>query len=281
MEDTQTIEDSAAALEPENSEPMIRVRDLVVKYGDRTVLDGVSFDVMRGENFVILGGSGGGKSTLLRNLVGLMRPHSGAIEIKGEDFTSMNDDQRIEMRKKMGMCFQGSALFNSMTVGDNVALPLVEHTKLNRATIDIMVQIKLELVGLGGLESYMPSELSGGMKKRAGLARAMAMDPELIFYDEPSAGLDPIVAVGLDELIRKLQHTFNLTSVIVTHELPSVRLVADRVLMLKAGKIVALDTFEELEKSSHPYVRQFFERRPDKEGEGSGDYLRAITGGGD
>lgn len=255
------------------AEPMISVRDLVVRYGDREVLKGISFDVYRGENFVILGGSGGGKSTLLRNLVGLMRPHSGTILIDGKDFTAMDDEERISLRKTMGMCFQGSALFGSMSVAENVALPLLEHTKLNRSTIDIMVQIKLELVGLGGFGDYMPSELSGGMKKRAGLARAMAMDPKLIFYDEPSAGLDPIVAVGLDQLIRKLQHTFNLTSVIVTHELPSVRLVADRVLMLKAGEIVALGTLEELEDSDEPFVRQFFERRPDEERAGSGDYL--------
>ena len=273
MNVTEELQQGAAAGEPGSHEPIISVRDLVVKYGDREVLKGISFDVYRGENFVILGGSGGGKSTLLRNLVGLMRPSSGTIKIDGNDFTAMNDEERIELRKTMGMCFQGSALFGSMSVAENVALPLIEHTKLNASTIDIMVQIKLELVGLGGFGDYMPSELSGGMKKRAGLARAMAMDPKLIFYDEPSAGLDPIVAVGLDQLIRKLQHTFNLTSIIVTHELPSVRLVADRVLMLKAGEIVALGTLEELESSDEPFVRQFFERRADEERAGSGDYL--------
>jgi phospholipid/cholesterol/gamma-HCH transport system ATP-binding protein len=272
MTATDQLNNSASA-ETAPGQPIISVRDLVVRYGEREVLKGITFDVHPGENLVILGGSGGGKSTLLRNLVGLMRPHAGSILIDGHDFTAMTDDERISLRKKMGMCFQGSALFGSMSVAENVALPLIEHTELNRSTIDIMVQIKLELVGLGGFGDYMPSELSGGMKKRAGLARAMAMDPKLIFYDEPSAGLDPIVAVGLDHLIRRLQQTFNLTSIVVTHELPSVRLVADRVLMLKAGEIVALGTLEELEASDEPFVRQFFERRPDEERAGSGDYL--------
>ncbi|MCK5376109.1 MAG: ATP-binding cassette domain-containing protein, partial [Acidobacteria bacterium] len=152
-------------------EIIIEVEDLVVKYGERTVLDGVSFKVRRGEIFVILGGSGSGKTTLIRNLVGLMQPYSGRIQVKGEDFTAMSDDKQIELRKKIGMCFQGAALFNSMTVGDNVALPLREHTKLEEPTIEIMTKIKLELVGLSGFEDYLPSELSGGMKKRAGIAR--------------------------------------------------------------------------------------------------------------
>ena len=257
--------------------PIIEVKDLVVKYGTRTVLDGVNFCVHRGENFVILGGSGCGKSTLLRNLVGLMRPHSGQILIHGQDFTAMSDDARMAVRKTMGMCFQGSALFNSMSVGDNVALPLREHTKLEGSTIDIMTRIKLELVGLGGFSEYMPSELSGGMKKRAGLARAMAMDPEMIFYDEPSAGLDPIVAAGLDSLIRKLQNTFNLTSVIVTHEMSSVEIVADRVVMLDRGRVIALGSLDEVKQSPHAFARQFFERRPDDESGQSEDYIRAMT----
>jgi phospholipid/cholesterol/gamma-HCH transport system ATP-binding protein len=262
---------------------IIEVRDLVVKYGDRTVLDGINLSVRWGEVFVILGGSGCGKSTLLRNLVGLMRPHSGQILIDGQDFTAMSDEERVGVRKRMGMCFQGSALFGSMTVGENVALPLREHTKLEPSTIDIMTRIKLELVGLGGAEDRLPSELSGGMKKRAGLARAMAMDPEIIFYDEPSAGLDPIVAAGLDELIRKLQSTFNLTSVVVTHELPSVRRIADTVCMLKDGRVVEVGTLEQLERSTNEFVQQFFERRPDDHETGGGDeYVRRLTesGGG-
>lgn len=264
--------------DPKKDETIIQVRDLVVSYGDFKVLKGVSFDVKRGETFVILGGSGCGKSTLLRNLVGLMRPTSGKIIINGADFTAMGDEERVRVRQRMGMCFQGSALFGSMTVGDNVALPLREHTKLEESTIQIMTRIKLELVGLGGFEDFMPSELSGGMKKRAGLARAMAMDPEMIFYDEPSAGLDPIVAAGLDMLIRKMQSTFNLTSIVVTHEMASVDLIADRVCFLKNGEVVALGTKDEIEKSDHPFVRQFLARRPEEEGFDRDAYLRSLTG---
>ena len=259
-------------------EIIIEVEDLVVKYGERTVLDGVSFKVRRGEIFVILGGSGSGKTTLIRNLVGLMQPYSGRIQVKGEDFTAMSDDKQIELRKKIGMCFQGAALFNSMTVGDNVALPLREHTKLEEPTIEIMTKIKLELVGLSGFEDYLPSELSGGMKKRAGIARAMAMDPELIFYDEPSAGLDPIVAAGIDVLIREMQQTFDLTSVVVTHEMESVKLIADTVCVLEEGRVVGIGSLDDLERSEHPYIQQFFARRPDTEPSGDSAYARSLTG---
>jgi phospholipid/cholesterol/gamma-HCH transport system ATP-binding protein len=261
----------------ENLKPIIEVQNLVVSYGDRTVLDGISFKVWRGDIFVILGGSGSGKTTLLRTLVGLIRPDSGRILIKGEDFTAMSEEDRIDLRKKIGMCFQASALFNSMTLGDNVALPLREHTDLEESTIEIMTKIKLELVGLGGFEDYMPAELSGGMKKRAGIARAMAMDPEFIFYDEPSAGLDPIVAAGIDELIRKMQETFKLTSVVVTHEMESVKLIADSVCMLRGGRVAGVGTLDELERSDHPYVQQFFARRPDDESSDS-KYAKALTG---
>lgn len=260
------------------ADPIIVVEDLVVRYGERTVLDGISFEVRQGEVFVILGGSGSGKTTLLRNLVGLMRPAAGRILIKGEDFTAMSEDERIEQRKNIGMCFQGSALLQSISLADNVALPLREHTKLEESTIDIMTKIKLELVGLGGCEQFLPSELSGGMRKRAGIARAMAMDPEIIFYDEPSAGLDPIVAAGIDQLIRKMQETFKLTSVVVTHEMESVKLIADTVCMLKGGRVVGIGALEDLERSDHPYVRQFFARRPDDDEAGDSAYARALTG---
>lgn len=262
---------------PDNDN-IIEVRDLVVKYGDRTVLDGINLDIKRGEVFVILGGSGCGKSTLLRNLVGLMAPHSGAILFEGKDFTKLHGNDRTELRKKIGMCFQGSALFNSITVGENVAMPLREHTKLPASTIKIMTKIKLELVGLGGFEDFLPSELSGGMKKRAGVARAMAMDPRIIFYDEPSAGLDPIVAAGLDELIRKMQQTFNLTSVVVTHEMESVKLIADRVCMLDRGRVVGMGTLDELRRTDHPFVQQFFARKPNDEQTDAGKYVRSLTG---
>jgi phospholipid/cholesterol/gamma-HCH transport system ATP-binding protein len=259
-------------------EPIIVVEDLVVAYGDRVVLEGINFSVMPGEVFVILGGSGSGKTTLLRNLVGLMRPRSGRILIRGEDFTAMSSEERTDFRRKMGMCFQGSALLGSISVADNVALPLREHTKLEESTIDIMTRIKLELVGLSGFEDFLPSELSGGMKKRAGVARAMAMDPEIIFYDEPSAGLDPIVAAGLDMLIRTMQSTFNLTSVVVTHEMESVKIIADTVCVLHRGRVAGIGTLDELRASDHPYVQQFFARRADDLATIDTAYAESLTG---
>ncbi|MCK5862875.1 MAG: ABC transporter ATP-binding protein [Candidatus Hydrogenedentes bacterium] len=261
-----------------SADNIIEVRDLVVQYGDHTVINEISFNVRRGEIFVILGGSGCGKSTLLRNLVGLMKPSKGTIAINGEDFTAMKDSERSLVRKHMGMCFQGSALFNSMTVGDNVALPLREHTQLEESTIEIMTRIKLELVGLGEFADYLPSELSGGMKKRAGLARAMAMDPEIIFYDEPSAGLDPIVAAGLDELIRQMQNTFNVTSIVVTHELESVKMIADRVCMLEKGHIIGIGSLEEIRNIDHPYVKRFFARKSQPESASDNTYFQTMTG---
>ncbi len=255
---------------------VLHVKDLVVKYGDRTVLDTISFTVKRGEVFVILGGSGSGKSTLLRTLVGLMRPHAGQILLNGKDLTALNEEERIAARKRIGMCFQNSALFNSMTLADNVALPLREHTPQKESTIEIMTKMKLGLVGLSGYEDYMPGELSGGMRKRAGLARAMAMDPDIIFYDEPSAGLDPIMAAGLDELIRTMQSTFNLTSIVVTHEMASVDVIADTVCMLHRGRIVALGTPAAVKASQHPYVQQFFSRRPDRDEGDVSAYLSSL-----
>jgi phospholipid/cholesterol/gamma-HCH transport system ATP-binding protein len=259
------------------SQPTIVVEDLVVAYGDTVVLDGVSFAVADGEIFVILGGSGSGKTTLLRTLVGLKEPMSGRILIHGEDFTAMSADEREELRRSMGMCFQGAALLGSLNLADNVALPLRENTRLEESTIDIMTRIKLELVGLGGAEELMPSELSGGMRKRAGIARAMAMDPELLFYDEPSAGLDPIVAAGLDDLIRTMQSTFNLTSVVVTHEMESVRIIADTVCVLHKGRVAGIGTFDELEASKEPYIRRFFDRTPEAPETSDSAYARSLT----
>jgi len=259
-------------------DPVIVVEDLQVAYGDTVVLDQINFSVQPGEIFVILGGSGSGKTTLLRNLVGLMRPRSGRILINGKDFTAMSSDERMDIRRRMGMCFQGAALLGSLSVADNVALPLREHTKLEESTIDIMTRIKLELVGLSGVEDYLPSELSGGMRKRAGIARAMAMDPKIIFYDEPSAGLDPIVAAGLDELIRTMQSTFNLTSVVVTHEMESVKIIADTVCVLHKGRMAGVGTLAELEQSDHPYIQQFFARRPDDSDTADTAYARSLTG---
>jgi len=256
---------------------MISIRDLRVSYGQREILHGVSFDVLKGETMVILGGSGSGKSTLLRTLVGLETPTSGEIWIRGKNTATMTRDEREETRKKMGMSFQGGALFGSMTVGQNVALPLKEHTRLADSTVDIMLRLKLEQVGLAGYEDYMPSQLSGGMKKRAAVARALSMDPEILFFDEPSAGLDPIIAAGIDELILELKKAFHMTIIVVTHELASAFLIADRMVLIDKGHVVALGTMQEMQKSTHPRVRQFLDRVPEPEVEQELDYLQMLT----
>ncbi|MGA7855855.1 MAG: ABC transporter ATP-binding protein [Candidatus Acidiferrales bacterium] len=263
---------------PAASGAAISVRNLRVKYGEREILHGINFEVPSGETMVILGGSGSGKSTLLRTLVGLEIPSSGEIWIQGKDFASISEDERDELRKKMGMSFQGGALFGSMTVGENVALPLHEHTRLDDSTIEIMVRLKLDQVGLSGFENYMPAQLSGGMKKRAAIARALAMDPEVLFFDEPSAGLDPIIAAGIDELILKLKKAFRITIVVVTHELASAFLIADRMIVLDKGVIVANATTKELQASQQPRVRQFLDRVPEPELTGEIDYLQMLTG---
>lgn len=258
-------------------EAIIRVHDLRVNYGEREVLHGISFQVQRGETLVILGGSGSGKSTLLRSLVGLKRPSGGEILVKGKDLARAKPAEVEEIRKKIGMSFQGGALFGSMTVGENVALPLREHTELEDSTIQIMVRLKLELVGLAGFEHYAPSQLSGGMKKRAAVARAMAMDPEILFFDEPSAGLDPIIAAGIDNLILKLRKAFDISMVVVTHELASAFLIADRMVLIDKGHIVAIGTPAELRASEHPRVKQFLNRVAEPELEGELNYLRMLT----
>jgi len=246
-------------------EPAISIRNLYTYYGARPILKGINLDVQRGETMVILGRSGCGKSTLLRHIIGLQKPTQGEIWIKGQNITQRREDEMMQVLRKVGMLFQGAALFNSMTVGDNVALPLREHTRLEESTIKIMTRIKLDLVGLGGFEDFMPAQLSGGMKKRAGLARAIAMDPEILFCDEPSAGLDPVVAMGIDKLILKLQRAFKMSIVVVTHELASVFTIADRIAMLHEGKVIALGTPEELKASVDPIVQQFLQREADGE----------------
>lgn len=255
----------------------ISIRNLVTRFGDREILKGVSLDIRRGETFVILGGSGCGKSTLLRHIVGLEHPTGGAILIQGKDITRLPEAEFNELRKKIGMAFQNSALFNSMSVGENVALPLQEHTKLEDSTIQIMTRIKLEQVGLSGFESFMPSQLSGGMRKRAGIARALAMDPEILLFDEPSAGLDPIIAAGIDNLILKLKKAFRMTIVLVTHELASAFLLADRMAMLDKGKILFIGTPEEIRRCTMPRVRQFLDRQADEEAQDVEQYLKNLT----
>jgi phospholipid/cholesterol/gamma-HCH transport system ATP-binding protein len=256
---------------------MISLRDLRVSYGDREILHGVSFDVKRGETMVILGGSGSGKSTLLRTLVGLEKPTSGEVLIRGKNIATASVEDMDDIRKKLGMSFQGSALFGSMTVGENVALPLREHTKLEDSTIEIMLRLKLEQVGLAGFEDYKPSELSGGMKKRAAVARALAMDPEMLFFDEPSAGLDPIIAAGIDQLILELKRAFKMTIIVVTHELASAFLIADRMVLIDKGNVEAIGTVEEIRKSTQPRLRQFLDRVPEPEVAREMDYLQMLT----
>ena len=260
-----------------DSDVMISLRDVRVSYGDVEILHGISFDVKRGETMVILGGSGSGKSTLLRTLVGLEKPISGEIWIKGKNIAAISDAEMDDIRKKIGMSFQGGALFGSMTVGENVALPLREHTKLEESTIGIMLRLKLEQVGLEGFEYYMPAQLSGGMKKRAAVARALAMDPEILFFDEPSAGLDPIIAAGIDHLILELKQAFRMTIIVVTHELASAYLIADRMVMIDKGHLAAIGTTAEMRASTQPRLRQFLDRVPEPEVAREMDYLQMLT----
>ncbi len=246
-----------------SDDKVIEVVDLVTHYGDFKVLDGVSFSVKRGEIFMIIGGSGCGKSTLLKHMCGLLRPTSGKILFQGRDITTMDEDALGEMQHAIGIAFQSSGLFNSMTVGENVAMPMREFGGVDEGLVDSMVRFKLSLVGLAGAQHMLPGELSGGMRKRAGLARAIALDPELVYFDEPSAGLDPIMAAGLDEMVLKLKGLLKTTFVIVTHELDSIRKAADRILMLDRGRVVFCGNLEEAMASPIERLRQFFDRRPD------------------
>jgi len=258
---------------------LISVRNLHVRYAQREILHGINLEAHSGETVVILGGSGSGKSTLLRTMVGLEKPSGGEIWIAGKNLAVISAPDLKEIRKKMGMSFQGGALFGSMTVGENVALPLREHTKLEESTIEIMVRLKLEHVGLLGYESYMPSQLSGGMKKRAAVARALAMDPAILFFDEPSAGLDPIIAAGIDNLILQLKKAFHMTIIVVTHELASAFLIADRMILIDKGYVVAAGTPENMRDCTQPRVRQFLDRVAEPEVAGEMDYLQMLTEG--
>jgi phospholipid/cholesterol/gamma-HCH transport system ATP-binding protein len=264
------------------AQPVISVRDVVVSYGGRRVLNGINLDIARGETMVLLGGSGSGKSTLLRQIIGLEQPQAGRVLVNGIDLaTSVKKDLR-RIRRSIGVTFQNSALFNSMSVEDNVALPLREHTRLAESTIGLMTWMKLAVVGLAEFGSRSPQELSGGMKKRAAVARAMSLDPEILVFDEPSAGLDPIVAAELDELILGLKRAFSMTVLVVTHEMASAFRIADRMAMLYQGSLIAVGTKEELRSSHHPRIRQFFDRVPDDvvdPGVMDGFFERYLKGG--
>jgi len=247
-----------------NRQPIIQVRDLVARYGEQTILSEVTFDVYDGEIFVILGGSGCGKSTLLKHMVGLLRPYSGQVMIDGDDISRCDTATFHRVLRKIGILYQGGALFGSMTLAENIALPVEEYTDLSPEAVCALVQMKLSLVHLDGYEDHLPSEISGGMKKRAGLARAMALNPKILFFDEPSAGLDPVTSAGIDHLILHINKTLGTTMVIVTHELQSIFAVAQRVIMLdkEAKGVIAEGDPEFLrDHSPNPTVRSFFNRQ--------------------
>src|SRR5262250_2020388 len=243
--------------------PIISVRDLVVEYEGRRILDGLNLDIESGETMVLLGGSGSGKSTLLRQIIGLERPKSGSVSIKGVDITRCSAAELKTVRRSIGVAFQSAALFNSLSVADNVALPMREHTRLAPSIITLMVWMKLAVVGLADFRKLLPQELSGGMKKRGAVARALALDPEILVLDEPSAGLDPIVAAELDELILLLNQAFHMTVIVVTHEMPSAFRIADRIAMLHKGTFISVGTKDEIRASQNPRVRQFLDRVPE------------------
>ena len=259
------------------NESVIVVRDLVVKYNDRTVLDSINLDIRRSEVLVLLGGSGAGKSTLLRHVIGLEKPSSGSIVVKGVDIIRCSEAELNQVRRSMGVSFQNAALFGSMTVSENVAFPLLERTRLVDSTIDEVVLLKLAQVGLVHFASFYPSELSGGMLKRASVARATALDPEILFFDEPSAGLDPITAAGIDELVLYLKNALQMTVLIVTHQLHSALRIADRLAFLKDGKLVAIGPKDSVLQISDPWVRQFLDRIPDRTSDDKTELLHQLA----
>lgn len=259
MSEIQPVPDATEA----RVEPIIRVENVGIDFEGRTVLNDISMDILPGETVVIMGGSGCGKSTLLRIIIGAYQPTRGRVLLFGQDISGLPEREMDKIRLRFGILFQSGALYNSMTVGENAALPMREHTDLDDNIIDIMVKMKLELVGLRDFGDLMPAQISGGMKKRVGLARAIALDPEIIFYDEPSAGLDPIVAGVVDMLIMDLSKKLGVTSVVVTHDMNSAFKIADRMFVLYGGNVVATGTPEEIRNSDDPVVKQFITGAPD------------------
>lgn len=253
--------------------PTIEVNSLTMAYGERVILRDLTFTVNPGDIFIIMGGSGCGKSTLLRHLIGLQQPTAGRISYNGTEFWTLPDNERQQIMRQFGVLYQSGALWSSMTLAENIALPIEQYTKFSEAEIKDLVSLKLALVGLAGFENYYPSEISGGMKKRAGLARAMALDPDILFFDEPSAGLDPISSRMLDDLILELRDSLGATVVVVTHELPSIFAIGTNSVFLDAGTktmIACGDPNRLLSESKNPQVWNFLTR---------GDTSKSIHGG--
>jgi phospholipid/cholesterol/gamma-HCH transport system ATP-binding protein len=249
----------AASLSPDAPEPLIKVRGLLSQFGDRTIHENLDLDVNRGEVLGVVGGSGTGKTVLLNSIIGLKTPEGGSVEIFGHDIADQSSEQAAELERRTGVLFQQGALFSSLSVLDNVASPLVEHTGLSRSVIRELAEMKIAMVGLKPEAAHLkPAELSGGMRKRVGLARALALDPELLFLDEPTAGLDPIGAAAFDDLIRQLSDDLGLTVFMITHDLDSLYAITDQVAVLADKHVVAKAPVRELEKSDHPWIKEYF-----------------------
>lgn len=261
----------------EKPENVIEVEKLTAHYGQRAILQDINLSVRSGEVMVIMGGSGSGKTTLMRILLGLNKPTSGSIRILGRDITRISTRELYRMRRKIGVAFQGGALLGSMSVAENIELPLRQHTRLDENTIRIMSRMKLEVVNLAGFENLMPSELSGGMLKRAALARSIIMDPNLLFFDEPSAGLDPVVSAELDELILRLKAAMKVSIVVVTHELESAFKIADRITVLGQGRLLMTGTVDEIKSSDNEVIQDMLNRRPRDEAINAEEYLARLT----
>ncbi|RMG27635.1 MAG: ABC transporter ATP-binding protein [Gammaproteobacteria bacterium] len=261
----------------DSDEAVVEVEGLVAAYGDRRILHGVDFRVARGEIRVIMGGSGSGKSTLLRHLLGLERPRAGTVRLFGKDIHRLPSGALQALRRRIGVSFQGGALFNSMTVLENVMFPLREHTRLDERTMRIMARMKMEVVNLAGFDDLLPAQLSGGMIKRAALARALVMDPQLLFFDEPSAGLDPVVSAELDELILRLRDTLGITIVVVTHELDSAFKIADTITVLDRGRILMTGPREAVRTADDARIQALLNRRPEALQVDPQEYLERLT----